>query len=243
MAQPLRRHLRRVPKGFLLLRIINPRGLLSKERETLRNQLSESQIEVSRLEGSLKAHIDLDESPAAELTAHADATWGDRNVYGLLLTFAGGAVLHQTKKIALIVDSSMESEAIASSKGGETIAYAREVLRGLGIAAGSATLLTTDNLANQKVGSGLGCPTRSRHFLRRYHALKQRIAEGEVTLRYIPDEHMPADFLTKWIPLAKLEKSIVYATNSRASGATARRADDPNGSGGVSAVGPGALSE
>ena len=128
-------------------------------------------------------------------------------------------MLHQTKKIALIVDSSMESEAIASSKGGEAISYAREVLRGLGVAAGGPTLLTTDNLANQKVGSGLGCPTRSRHFLRRYLALKQRLADGEVTLRYIPDEHMPADFLTKWIPGAKLERSVAYATNSRATGA------------------------
>ena len=153
-----------------------------------------------------------------------------------MLTFGGAAVLHQTKKIALIVDSSMESEAIASSKGGEAIAYAREVLRGLGVAAGSPTLLTTDNLANQKVGSGLGCPTRSRHFLRRYNALKQRIADGEVTLRFIPDEQMPADFLTKWIPQGKLDKSIAYATNSRASGAPSCRADDPSGSGGVSAV-------
>ena len=43
-----------------------------------------------------------------------NATWCDRNVYALLLTFAGGTVLHQTKKISLIVDSSMETEAIAS---------------------------------------------------------------------------------------------------------------------------------
>ena len=136
-------------------------------------------------------------------------------------------MLHQTKKIALIVDSSMESEAIASSKAGEAVTYAREILRGLGIPASGPTLVTTDNLANQKVGSGLGCPTRSRHFLRRYHALKQRIADGDVTLRYLPDEQMPADFLTKWLARAKVEKSVVHATNSRASGASDRNADDP----------------
>lgn len=179
------------------------------------------------LEGSLKANIDLSEPAPSELTAHSDATWGDRNVYGLILTFANAAVLHQTKKIALIVDSSMESEAIASSKAGEAVTYAREILRGLGIPASGPTLVTTDNLANQKVGSGLGCPTRSRHFLRRYHALKQRIADGDVTLRYLPDEQMPADFLTKWLARAKVEKSVVHATNSRASGASDRNADDP----------------
>jgi len=56
--------------------------------------------------------------------------------------------------------------------------------------------------------------SRSRHFLRRYWALKQRIAEGECTLRYVPDEKMPADFLTKWIGGKKLETSLHYATNS-----------------------------
>ena len=38
----------------------------------------------------------------------------------------------------------------------------------------------------------------------------------DVTLRYIPDPQMPADFLTKWIPATKLELSLQYATNSRA---------------------------
>ena len=84
----------------------------------------------------------------------------------------------------------MESEAIGSSKAAETVEYAREILRNLGVPVGVATLISTDNLSNQKVGSGLGCPSRSRHFLRRYAVLKQRIAEGAVTLRHIPDPQM-----------------------------------------------------
>ena len=166
-----------------------------------------------RLEGSLKANIDLSEPAPGALEAHADATWGDRNLYGLILTYAGAAVLHQSKKISLIVDSSMESEAIGSSKAGEAVAYAREILRALGVPVNGPTLITTDNLSNYKVGSGVGCPTRSKHFLRRYFALKQRIRAGDVSLQHVPDENMPADFLTKWIPKPKLEKSIRYATN------------------------------
>ena len=52
------------------------------------------------------------------------------------------------------------------------------------------------------------------HFLRRYGVLKQRIRSGEVNVQHIPDEQMPADFLTKWIPRAKLEQSLRYACNS-----------------------------
>ena len=44
--------------------------------------------------------------------------------------------------------------------------------------------------------------------------LKQRIASHEVIVRHVPDEHMPADFLTKWLKADKLEKSIKYATGS-----------------------------
>ena len=38
-------------------------------------------------------------------------------------------------------------------------------------------------------------------------------AAGEVTLRHIPDEQMPADFLTKWLAEPKFRKSIRYVTN------------------------------
>ena len=58
-----------------------------------------------------------------------------------------------------------------------------------------------------------------------HHALKQRIAAAEVTLRYVPDANMPADFLTKWIPAAKFATSIAYVTNSRALGAFSHPSD------------------
>ena len=168
------------------------------------------------LDGHLTADIVLSEPASADLMAHADATWGARNIYGLLLMYAGAAVLAQTKKIAMLMDSSMETEVVASSKGGEVISYAREILRALGVPPVGPTLITTDNLANQRVGSGIGCPTRSIHFLRRYFSLKQRIASGEVDLRHIPDKEMPADYLTKWIPKEKFDLSLSYAQNLRA---------------------------
>ena len=66
------------------------------------------------------------------------------------------------------------------------------------------------------MATGVGCPTRSKHFLRRYNVLKRRIADGEVILKHVPDVEMPADFLTKWIPAPKLAISLRYACNSHA---------------------------
>ena len=168
-----------------------------------------------RVDTVTKANVDLNGSAGHRLEAHADATWGDRNILALVLTFAGGAILHQTKKLALICDSSMETEAIASSKGGEAIAYAREIMRAFGEDISEPTTLTTDNLSHQRIGSGFGAPTRSKPFLRRYYALKQRIEGGEVSLKHCPDASMPADFLTKWLGMPKVNKSIRYCTNAR----------------------------
>ena len=84
----------------------------------------------AELQGRMSAHIaGLDSHAPTELVAAADATWnGDLDLYGMLLTCFGAAVMHSVKKIGLVVDSSHESEAIASAKAGELVAYAREVL-------------------------------------------------------------------------------------------------------------------
>jgi len=93
------------------------------------------------------------------------------------------------KKIALIVECSMHTEAIASGKAAEVIyGLTREIERPFGKPPAGPTLLGTNNMANLRIaGLGVGCPTRSKHFLRRYHNLKQRVAAGEVevVLRHV----------------------------------------------------------
>ena len=168
----------------------------------------------TRLDGRIAANVDLWQPAPATLEGHADATWGDRCLYALILTFGGAAVLHQVKKIAMLVDSSMESESIGTAKAAEMIAYAREILRAFGTPPDGPTLIGTDNMSNLRVASTSSCPTRSKHFLRRYEVLMQRVREGQVVLKHVPDINMPADFLTKWIPITKLDQSVVYATGA-----------------------------
>ena len=122
-------------------------------------------------------------------------------------------MLHTVKKINVTADSSMETEAIGTGKAAEVVTYAREILRAFGTPADGPTLIGTDNLANYRVANG-STPTRSMHFLRRYHTIISRIKSGDVILRHIPDDKMPADFLTKWINSSKLNRSINYATGS-----------------------------
>ena len=168
----------------------------------------------TRFDGRMAASVKLAEPAGELLEAAADATWGDRLIYGLILSYGRGAVLHITKKIGLLLDSSMESEAVASAKAAESVTYIREVLRALGDLPDGPTPILTDNQANLMVAKDAASASRARHFLRRYTVLQQRVAAHEVSMYKIDDPNQPADFLTKWLSGEKLAKSIDYATNA-----------------------------
>ena len=87
-------------------------------------------------------------------------------MYGLVILYANAAIFHVTKKLGLVVDSSMEAEGVATSKIAEQISYVREILRAFGVPQQGPTFIGTDNTANQRVASGAAVPSRSKHFLR-----------------------------------------------------------------------------
>ena len=120
-----------------------------------------------------------------------------------------------TKLINLIVDSSAETEAIATAKAGELIETARNVLTAMGHAPVSATFLGTDNSANASLASGRANPSRLRHAARRYTAFLQRVSRGAVEVGHVRDEENPSDFLTKFLKKDKVRRSLEFATNAR----------------------------
>lgn len=169
-----------------------------------------------RLTSHMHGNIYMDDGAPEEMEASADATWSDKmSIYAILLTYMGATVAHTTKKINSIVDSSMGTEAIASSKATELIEYAREVLRALGVPPLGPTRLYTDNKANLLVASKIGNASRAKHLLRRYVAMQQRVTDGEVVLGKVDDAENPSDYLTKWVGKKKITQSDEYATNSR----------------------------
>ena len=102
------------------------------------------------------------------------------------------------------------------AKAGEHVSYARVVLLALGAPPAGPTVILSDNKANVLVANNAMSASRSRHFLRRYHTLQRRMAEGECRVVKIADDLMPADFLTKWVARDKLKRSVDFATNARA---------------------------
>ena len=175
-------------------------------------------ITLGRVDEAMRATIttslDMTNAAPEELAALADATWGDDPVYGLILTAFGASIYHTLKRLHLLVDSSTESEAVATGKAGEMVEYAREVFRGLGIDMSAPTVVGTDNRANLLLSSGEGAPTRMRHAIRRFKVFTQRVATGACVLIHTPDNVNAADFLTKYVGKDKYKASRRYATGA-----------------------------
>ena len=182
--------------------------------------------DLSKVEICIKGPGSLDDGAPTGLLAAADATWtglpagyGPPDVMGLIVTWNRAAIYCCTKKIGIAgIASSHEVEGIASGKMAEVNSYVREIARGLGVALDGPTRILTDNAANERVAMGKANAGNSRHFLRRYFGLMRRVAAGEAALVKVPDAENPADFLTKFVDLSKLRKSLDYATNARAAG-------------------------
>jgi hypothetical protein len=163
--------------------------------------------------------VTLDAGAPMKLEGHGDATWGVvreekmDDTYGLLITKGGASILSKCKGLGFIPETSMDAEFGATRQLTNSIEYHNAIEVALGNADGQPTLCTTDNKANQLVAGGESSAARSRHALRRYMIIQQRIARGDVVLRHVPDPENPADFLTKWVDKIKFERSIEYATN------------------------------
>ena len=173
---------------------------------------------VARLAGGLRASINLGGRPPTDLEAFADATWSrkPRDVYGLVLTYFGAAVVHTTKCIRVVTpESSMLNEGFATSRAGDIVELARLILEALGNPPRGETFIGTDNLANAQVCNDEKSAGHCKHSLRRYSTIQERTRRGSIAIGHIPDAENPADFLTKWLPRKKLLDSVGYVTGQR----------------------------
>ena len=77
------------------------------------------------------------------------------------------------------------------------------------------TFVGTDNKANALLASGEGSASRVRHAVRRFHSFLQRVKSREMRLGKVADTENPSDWLTKWIPGEKYDRSMEFCKNRR----------------------------
>jgi len=133
----------------------------------------------------------------------------------MLFMMNHGAIATDTKKMGP-VDSSAEGEGITTSKCAELTVFIREVARGMGILDDKPTVIRSDNASSVRVANDPKAAGRLRHAMRRYAVLQEHVKQGTVRVEFVRDANNAADFLTKWVPAAKLKASIAYTSNEAA---------------------------
>ena len=73
----------------------------------------------------------------------------------------------------------------------------------------------TDNSANLTLSNGTATPGRAKHALRRWAAIRERVASGVCRIVKIDTDSMPVDFMTKHKGRKMIDASVAYLTNSR----------------------------
>jgi hypothetical protein len=93
--------------------------------------------------------------------------------------------------------SSVESELVAVSDGATPVINVQNIILSQGLQCDSACIDQDNQSALAMLDKGQATGPTSRHINIRYFWLTDRIAAGEVSVRYVPSEDMTADALTK----------------------------------------------
>ena len=139
------------------------------------------------------------------LVAYADADWATcpetrRSVGAYVVLLNGACVSWRSKKQAAVATSTSEAEFVAASKAADELVWERRIMADLHLPQTSPTPLFEDNRACRLMSENPIHRERSKHIDYRVHALRERVAAGEVILVDCASRDMVADSLTKNLP-------------------------------------------
>jgi hypothetical protein len=135
------------------------------------------------------------------MEAYIDASFGGhvdcRSRSGIMLMMSGSCVGAWSAKQKLNTKSSTEAEIVGLSDGLSHVIWARELLSAQGYVL-PPTEVHQDNQGVLSIMSGGRSPKhRTKHLDIRHFFVRDRVATGDVVLRYCPTREMVADMLTK----------------------------------------------
>jgi hypothetical protein len=139
------------------------------------------------------------------LVGYCDASYGSdlptrRSVIGYTFLLSGCCVTWFSKRQDSVALSTTEAEYVALSDGCKEAVWLRRLLSDLGHKQAKPTILLEDNLACIAIASNPRDHSKTKHIDIKYHHVRERIANGEVSVSFIPTSKQLADIFTKGLP-------------------------------------------
>ena len=126
---------------------------------------------------------------------------------GYVFTLNGGAVSWKSSKQDTVAHSTMETEYYAAAEASMESVWMKQFITDLGVvpSASSPLDLYCDNSGTIAIAKEPRSHQKTKHFMQRYHLIRQFIERGEVNLCKIHTDLNVSDPLTKPLPRPKDE--------------------------------------
>ena len=144
--------------------------------------------------------LEMDNGPI-EIVANIDSSHASHGDYrghtGIFITLGKGAIQAISTKQPINTKSSAESELVAASDGATPAINVLNIITCQGIQVKSLIIEQDNKSTLAMISNGRATGPTSRHINIRFFWLNDRLASGEISMRYIPTADMTADLLTK----------------------------------------------
>ena len=153
------------------------------------------------------------QTPGTPPLCHTDADFTadptDRiSVCGYIYFLNGGPFSWYSKKQSQVATSTAEAEYTAIFQASQQACWVRQFLEAIGKPLSEPLVIYSDSQSALAIAKGTGTHSKSKHFDTRYHAVRNRVRDREIELRYISTEQNAADFLTKQLPRNKFHNAL-----------------------------------
>jgi len=139
---------------------------------------------------------------ALSVSGYSDADWGAhvdtrRSTTGYVFYLAGGPISWKSKLQPTVALSSTEAEYMALTASAQEAMSLRSLAEDFSIDVSQPALLYEDNKGSIAMSVNPVLHQASKHISIRHHFIREKVANGDVCLRYISTSRMLADALTK----------------------------------------------
>jgi histone deacetylase 1/2 len=154
------------------------------------------------VKGTLDMGLRIRKSPSTDVSIYTDADWAGcvddrRSTSGYAVYVGPNLVSWSSKKQPTVSRSSTEAEYKALANGAAEAIWVESLLKELGVSQQRAAILWCDNLGATYLTANPVFHARTKHIEIDFHFVRERVASGDLNVRFISTSDQLADMFTK----------------------------------------------
>ena len=169
------------------------------------------------LKGTMEIGLtfDFESMESLELVGHSDSTYGDdidtrQSTSGYSFFLNKSLLSWASRKQDTVTLSTTEAEYVAICESAKEAMFLRQIFQEIGFSV-NTTKIYGDNSASIDIGHGRGSQKKMKHYIIRWHYVRERVANKDIEIIHMPGAENPADALTKCLaaPKFRLHNSVL----------------------------------